>query len=120
MLNIELDEGTAVCTLTPSGKLQVEDFSKVGTIIDPFIEQHGDMVGLMIAAESFPGWADFSALTAHLKFVREHQKHVRKIAIVSDANILSIMPSLANHFVKAEVKHFDFSEKAQALAWLNQ
>jgi len=120
MLELALDERTSVCTVTPSGKLQADDFSTAAQIVDPYIEQHGKLAGLMIVAEEFPGWADFSALVAHMKFVGAHQKLIGKVAAVSDSTILSIMPGLADHFVKAQVKHFAFEEKDQALAWLAQ
>jgi hypothetical protein len=28
------------------------------------------------------------------------------------------MPQIANHFVAAEIKHFDFKDKDAALTWL--
>ena len=120
MLEVTLNEQTGVCTVTPSGKLQAEDFSRAAEIVDPYIEQHGQLKGLMIVAEKFPGWADFSALIAHMKFVGEHQKHISRVAAVSDSSILSIMPSMLDHFVKADVKHFAFEDLDQALIWLVQ
>jgi hypothetical protein len=30
------------------------------------------------------------------------------------------MPQLARHFVKAEVRHFPFAERAAAMEWLTQ
>lgn len=120
MLEVTFNEKTGVCTLTPSGKLQADDFSRAAQLVDPYIEQHGKLSGLMIVAENFPGWADFSALIAHLKFVGEHQKHILKVAIVSDSTVLSLMPGMADHFVKAQVKHFAFEDKNQVPAWLAQ
>jgi hypothetical protein len=29
-----------------------------------------------------------------------------------------VMPHIVDHFIKADVRHFDFSDKAQALEWL--
>ena len=120
MLDVTLDEQTGICTVTPSGKLQAEDFSRAAQLVDPYIEQHGSLNGLMILAEKFPGWADFSALIAHLKFVGEHQKHVTKVAAVSDSSVLSTMPGLVDHFIKARVRHFPFEERDQALDWLTR
>ena len=120
MLEVILNKKTGVCILTPAGKLQTEDFSRAARIVDPYIEQHGDLGGLMIVAEKFPGWADFSALIAHMKFVGEHQKLIARVAAVSDSSILSIMPSMVDHFTKADVKHFPFEDQDQAMNWLLQ
>jgi hypothetical protein len=30
------------------------------------------------------------------------------------------MPNIANHFVQAKIRHFNFEEKDQGLAWLEQ
>jgi hypothetical protein len=37
---------------------------------------------------------------------------------VTDIELLTIVPSIVAHFVRAEVKHFGFHEKDRALAWL--
>ena len=72
----------------------------------------------MIYAESFPGWENFGALVSHLKFVADHHKHIDRIAAVTNSSFLRIMPRIADYFVPAKVKHFDFEEKHQALDWL--
>jgi hypothetical protein len=84
--------------------------------IDPYIEQNGRLHGLMVYTEFFPGWADFAALISHLKFVRNHQSKIEKVAAVSDSGFLKVIPSVARHFVKAEVKHFDYHDKDKAVA----
>ena len=40
------------------------------------------------------------------------------MAAVSDSGFLSIIPSVVSHFVKAEIKHFNFDDKDKALEWL--
>jgi hypothetical protein len=72
----------------------------------------------MIEAESFPGWSDFSALLAHFRFVRDHHKKISKVAVVSDDRVLTTLPSVAAHFVSAEVRHFPYTGKLDALKWL--
>ena len=47
----------------------------------------------------------------------EHQK-VRKIAAVTGSGFLSIMPQVANHFIRAEVRRFGYDDKDAALNWL--
>ena len=72
----------------------------------------------MIDAESFPGWKDFAALVAHLKFVRDHHQKIEKVAVVSDSSFLTVAPKFAAHFVQADLRHFPQSEGGPALAWL--
>lgn len=38
-------------------------------------------------------------------------------AAVSDNTILTIAPRIADHFVNAEVKHFESADREAALAW---
>jgi hypothetical protein len=100
------------------GPLAASDFKHLAGEIDPYIEQNGRLHGLMIYTETFPGWKDFAALLCHLKFVRDHQLKIEKVAAVSDSSFLGIMPSVVGHFVKAQVKHFNYDDKDKALEWL--
>jgi hypothetical protein len=110
------DQGILI--LTPEGPLQQTDFEKITQLIDPYIESAGELHGLLIHAECFPGWADFAALLAHLKFVKNHHRHIAKVAAVTDSGFLTIMPSIVSHFVHAQVRHFDYDDKESALKWL--
>ncbi len=74
----------------------------------------------MIDAESFPGWEDFSALVAHLRFVGDHHRNIQRVAVVSDSPVLAFLPRLASHFVAAEVRHFPYAQRADALRWLRE
>ena len=118
MLDVELLRDKGIAVLTPEGKLEASDFERVGHVVDPFLEENGRLNGLLLQARSFPGWADFAALSTHMKFVRDHQRLVRRVAIVSDSPVLKVLPALAQHFVAAEIRNFGFDEKQQAMAWL--
>ena len=72
----------------------------------------------MIDAESFPGWANFAALVAHLRFVRDHHRKIERIAAVSDSTVLTVAPKIASHFVQADLRHFSHDQREAALAWL--
>jgi hypothetical protein len=120
MLEHSLDETSGILTIQPHGKLAAADFVALARVVDAFLERHDALNGILVDAKSFPGWEDFAALTSHLKFVREHHRKIRRIAIVSDSKVLSIGPRIASHFVSAEVRPFASSERAAALAWLTQ
>ena len=102
----------------PSGPLESADFEKLVQEVDPYIKEKGKLNGLMIYTKSFPGWDNFAAFLSHIKFIKNHHQKVKKIAAVTDGTFLSIMPQVAGHFIHAEVKHYDYSDKAVALDWL--
>lgn len=109
-----------VLIVKPISALEEDDFTKLSEVITPYLAKEGQLNGLMIEAESFPGWDNFSALISHLKFVKNHQKKISRVAAVTDSGFLSIMPSITNHFVNAEIKHFNYDEKENALKWLEK
>ena len=120
MLQHQLIDDESILVIEPHGPLSSDDFKALAAEVDPSIERHGRLQGLMIEAKAFPGWEDFSAMTAHLKFVREHHRLIRRVAVVSDSPVLALLPHLGNHFVVAEVRHFPHDELAGALEWLRE
>ncbi len=78
------------------------------------------MHGVLIHAASFPGWKDFGALLAHLKFLKQHLHRIEKVAVVVDGAIANIMPNIASHFVHAQVQHFDLALEDAAWSWLRK
>ena len=118
MLGYELLRDEGILFIRPQGRIQAGDFDSVAKVVDPYFAEKGRLQGVMIEAQSFPGWDTFAALLSHLRFVRDHHRLVSKIAAVSDSAILTILPHVAKHFVKAEVRHFDAQDREAALAWL--
>lgn len=120
MISFALLKDDGILVIRPAGSLEAADFEKIAEEVDPYIEANGKLHGLMIEAEAFPGWKDFAALVAHLKFVRDHHRKIEKIAAVSDSSFLSIAPKIASHFVQAEVRHFAESQRDEAFTWLRE
>ena len=118
MIRYELNPEEGILIVTPEAPLESVDFEKLANEVDPYIEKTGKLHGLLIQAESFPGWKNFGGLVSHLKFIRNHHREIEKIAAVTDSGFLSIMPRITNHFVKAEVRHFNFNDKEKAMKWL--
>ena len=118
MLNYELNRAEGILIIMPIGPLESKDFEKLVQEVDPYIKEKGKLNGLMIYTKSFPGWDNFAAFLSHMKFVKKHHEQIKKIAAVVDSSFLSIIPQVANHFVQAEVKHFDYDDKDAALKWL--
>lgn len=118
MLQHELLRDRGILILKPEGPLKAEDFTALAGTIDPYIEQNGKLNGLMIEAPSFPGWEDFAALLSHLRFVRDHHRQIRRIAVVSENPLLTALPKIASHFISAQVRTFAADDRAAALAWI--
>jgi hypothetical protein len=118
MLQVELDATNGIATLCPQGALSEDDFTDAAKVIDPHIEKSGELKGLIIETESFPGWESFSSFLHHLQFVREHHKKVARIAFVTDSAIGNMAEKVGSHFVSATIRHFAYTEKAEALAWI--
>jgi hypothetical protein len=118
MLHFELLHDRDILVIMPEGPLEKADFERLAKEIDPLIASKGKLAGVMIYTRSFPGWDSFGALVSHLKFVTDHHRQIERIAAVTDSGFLKVMPRIAEHFVAAKIRHFDFEQKDQALTWL--
>lgn len=117
MLEIKIDAEDKLVTVHPTGALSKEDFSELTAKVNDFINTHDVVPNLLIVAKSFPYWDSFAAMLAHAEFVKGHQKVVRKVAIVGDGFAFSVLPSFADHFVSAKVRHFAGDKMEQARQW---
>lgn len=118
MIEITLDTEHSILYVRPIAKLDANDFVQVAKEVDPYIEGSGDLAGLIIEAPKFPGWDSFGAMLAHFRFVRDHHKHVKKVALVTDSAFGNFGEHLASHFVSAEIRHFPFKELDAAKHWI--
>ena len=118
MFVCELLHDKGILLITPEGPLAAGDFQKVAALVDPYIAEKGALKGLTIRAPSFPGWDSFAGLLEHMKFVRDHHRHIERVAAVTDSAFLKIAPSIARHFANPEIRVFRSDESARALSWL--
>ncbi len=86
MIDYELDKAHSILRVRPESSFDKSDFAELAKVVDPEIEAGGALAGLIIDAPHFPGWDSFGALVTHIRFVRDHHKHVKKIAIVTDSH----------------------------------
>ena len=118
MIDHGFDAANGILHLKPKGALTKEDFAQVAKTVDPHIEKTGSLAGIIIEFGAFPGWDSLGALAAHLRFVREHHKQVKKIAAVTDAKLGAVAEKLASHFVAATIKHFPAGQADAARKWI--
>jgi len=118
MVEFEIDMEHAILTVRPKGPLAERDFKQAAAIADPVIAEQGSLNGLIIQANRFPGWDSLAGAISHFRFVRDHHRHIRRVAIVSDDALLKIAPHISSHFVSAEIRQFKADDYDQAKAWI--
>ena len=118
MIEAKLMREQGILVVSPVDSLEKTDFERLRLLADPYIEEYGDLKGLLIDAESFPGWEDFSGLLSHMRFVRDYQQSIERVAAVTDNGFLAILPRVADYFAAAEVRHFEYRDRDEALRWL--
>ena len=118
MIDHSFDAASSILHLRPRDALTKEDFAQIAKTVDPHIEKKGALTGIIIEFNAFPGWDSLGALAAHLRFVREHHKKVKKIAVVTDAKLGAVAEKLASHFVAATIKHFPAAQADAARKWI--
>lgn len=97
--------------------LSAEDFDALALAVDPWLEAHGDLRGVVIHARAFPGWHSLGGLIRHVQFVRDHQTKVKRIALAVDGTLAGLASRVGEHFVRAEVRVFSSDQVDEALAW---
>ena len=118
MLEHSLDAAQSILHLRPKDALEKGDFEQLGKTVDPHIEKTGGLAGIILEAARFPGWDSLGAMAAHIRFVRDHHKKVKKIAVVTDSPMGRVGERLGSHFVAAEIKHFPAGKMEDAKRWI--
>lgn len=119
MLEFDLCEDEGILIIMPEAPLEGGDFVRLGQAVDKYIVAQGALNGVMIYARSFPGWDDLDALISHIRFVRDNNADIDRVAAVTDSKFLSIMPKVVDRFVSAEVRHFEYRDRDAAMIWLS-
>jgi SpoIIAA-like len=118
MIEFNFDAADSILYVRPKSAFAADDFVALAGAVDPHIEANGQLAGVIIETPGFPGWDSFGALVAHFRFVRDHHRHIRKIALVTDSALGNVVPRLASHFVSAEIKRFPSGETEAAIQWV--
>ena len=85
MVEHSLDTANSILYVRPKSALDKGDFDQLAKTVDPYIEKTGDLAGVIVEAPAFPGWESLGAMVAHFRFVRDHHKRVKRIALVTDS-----------------------------------
>jgi putative intracellular protease/amidase len=118
MLDYTIIEPEGILRVEPSGALTQEDFTGLTGFADTYLARHDDFAGLLIESQSFPGWDSFAGFASHLRFMRDHERRIERIALVTDSAIAHVVEVLAKPFVAAQIRHFPFGQSDEALLWI--
>jgi hypothetical protein len=108
---------SGVLVVEVTDPLRAQDLDALAATADAWLATHDGLPGVVLHARTFPGWENVGGLLRHVRFVRDHHRAVRRVALAADARLADLVPRLAEHFVKAEIRHFGYDELDDAVAW---
>jgi hypothetical protein len=117
-LDYRLLQDRGVLVVEPRANLSAEDFDALEAAVDDWLETTGSRLqGLVVHAREFPGWENLGSTLRHVRFVRDHHRLIRRVAFASDSKLFAVAPSLADHFLEAEIERFDADALDEAIQW---
>ena len=118
MVEYTILEPEGILVLKPDAPLREEDFAGLSAMVDAYLAENARLHGVLIHASAFPGWENFAGFAAHIRFVRNHEQKIERIAVVTDSPLAKVAEALGKHFIAAEIRRFPFADYDAALAWL--
>lgn len=118
MIEHSLDTAHSILYLRLKSALEENDFAQLAKTADAHIKETGGLAGVIIEAPTFPGWDSLGAMVAHFRFVRDHHRKIKKLALVTDSPVGNVAELVASHFVSAEIKHFAAKDLEGAKRWV--
>lgn len=118
MIEHTLDSDNAILYLRPKSALEKDDFTRLAQTADPFIEENGALAGFIIETPSFPGWKNLAAMAAHFRFVRGHHRNIKRVGLVTNSALMTLVRPVAALFVKAQIRRFPAGQRDEALQWI--
>ena len=109
------ESGVLVAEVT--APLRAQDFQALAATADAWLETHEALSGIVVHARAFPGWENVAGMLGHFRFVRDHHRTIRRVALAADGTVAELAPRLAEHFVQAEIKRFEYDELDEAVVW---
>lgn len=114
-LSYHEDPATKTVEFTVRGKLTKEDYERVVTPMQAFIDAHGQ-VRVVEIVESFSGF-DPAVLIPGIKFDLKNLSHISRAAIVSDIGWFSPLVRAASALTAIEMRMFEMDQLDEARDW---
>jgi pSer/pThr/pTyr-binding forkhead associated (FHA) protein len=118
MNEIQFDEGKSMVSVRLHDALKKEDFDRLAKTVDPHIAKGQHVRGLVLEVSSFPGWSSVGAFVDHVRVVRDHQKQIDKVAIVTDSMLGTLAERLPGKLLSTKIRHFAEGDVEGAKRWI--
>jgi hypothetical protein len=107
-----------VLVIEPQGALRAEDFDALSAAVDAWIDStHQPLHGVVVHAKTFPGWENLGSFLRHVRFVRDHHRRVKRVAMSTDTALADLASGLIDHFTEATVKRYAYEDFECAIDW---
>jgi hypothetical protein len=116
-VRVRLVPETGVVVVEVAAPLRTADFDALAATVDGWLATHDALQGVVVHAPAVPGWENLGALLRHLRFVRDHHRRVRRVALAVDGVLAGLAPTVAEHFVQAQLRRFGYDALDAAIAW---
>jgi hypothetical protein len=117
-LDYDLEKASGILTIEPKAPLTVDDFKTLTADVDRYLASHDTWNGILLGVAHVPGRENFAAFIQHMRFVRDHQKRIARVAVLTDNSLLKIAPEIAAHLAHPEFRVFASGDRAGAVDWL--
>jgi hypothetical protein len=95
--------------------LRAQVFQALAATADAWLETHEALSGIVVHSRGFPGWENVAGMLGHFRFVRDHHRTIRRVALAADGAVAELAPRLAEHFIRAEITRFGYDELDEAV-----
>lgn len=109
------DKGVVVVEVAQA--LRAQDFDELAATVDPWIEEHGELSGVVVHTPGLPRWKDLRSFLTYVRFLRGHHRKVRRIALSAGGRAAGIASRIGRRFVRPEVERFGYDELDRAIEW---
>jgi hypothetical protein len=111
-------EHSDVLVVEPHEPLRIEDIDALAATTDDMRAGNGGIRGVVVHAETLPGWASLGSLWRHVRLARRQAHEVSRVAIAAGGQLAHVAPHLARMLVNdVEVIRFDYEQLDEAVAW---
>ncbi len=118
-IEFHYDKNDNILTIIPSHALGINDFEKMQNLLSQVYKETKVISGLIINTKEFPGWEDLRGLLRHFEFLKDNRKHIEKIAICTDSELVrNALPAVNNHLKDVDAKVFEYGAIDEARNWL--
>lgn len=118
MLDFELLSDEGILRVSPASPILVRDFVQLTEVVDRYLTTHERLNGILISTDTLPGLEDFAAQVTLLTFLRDHHRHIPKIAVLANDSLGGLLPPIAAHFEAADIRQFAVDQQQAACDWI--